>query len=173
MSNVQGDSPFCYPCFGRHTPIKILDSSHYSYRFREAVNNLLAPRLATALAASFNAQAQTSNVPGGATSLEEIRVLPSAEEVVQQAPGVSTITADDIKKRPPANDLSELIRTMPGVNLTGNSPSGSYGHRRQIDLRGMGPENTLILIDGKPVSSLARPFQCGELRQGGDSWPRR
>lgn len=24
---------------------------------------------------------------------------------------------------------------------------------RQIDIRGMGPENTLILIDGKPASS--------------------
>jgi ferric enterobactin receptor len=42
---------------------------------------------------------------------------------------------------------------MPGVNLTGNSASGQYGNNRQIDLRGMGPENTLILIDGKPVQS--------------------
>ena len=99
--------------------------------------------LATALAASFSANAQTSSVRGGVTSLEEIRVLPSAEEAVKQAPGVSTITAKDIEKRPPANDLSELIRTMPGVNLTGNSPSGSYGNSRQIDLRGMGPEKHL------------------------------
>ena len=42
---------------------------------------------------------------------------------------------------------------MPGVNLTGNSTSGQRGNNRQIDIRGMGPENTLILIDGKPVSS--------------------
>nr|WP_240378826.1 TonB-dependent receptor plug domain-containing protein [Alcaligenes sp. HPC1271] len=143
--------------------------------------NLLAPParrpifalglLATALAASFSAQAQTSNVRGGVTSLEEIRVLPSAEEAVKQAPGVSTITAEDIEKRPPANDLSELIRTMPGVNLTGNSPSGSYGNSRQIDLRGMGPENTLILIDGKPVSSRdsIRMGRDGERNTRGDS----
>lgn len=39
------------------------------------------------------------------------------------------------------------------VNLTGNSTSGQRGNNRQIDIRGMGPENTLILIDGKPVSS--------------------
>lgn len=70
-----------------------------------------------------------------------------------QAPGVSTITADEIKKRPPSRDLSEIIRTMPGVNLTGNSTSGQRGNNRQIDIRGMGPENTLILIDGMPVAS--------------------
>ena len=127
--------------------------------------------LATALAASFSANAQTSSVRGGVTSLEEIRVLPSAKEAVKQAPGVSTITAKDIEKRPPANDLSELIRTMPGVNLTGNSPSGSYGNSRQIDLRGMGPENTLILIDGKPVSSRdsIRMGRDGERNTRGDS----
>ncbi|HBZ3628925.1 TPA: TonB-dependent siderophore receptor, partial [Klebsiella quasipneumoniae] len=68
-------------------------------------------------------------------------------------PGVSTITADEIRKRPPARDVSEIIRTMPGVNLTGNSTSGQRGNNRQIDIRGMGPENTLILIDGKPVTS--------------------
>ncbi|HAK34782.1 MAG TPA: TonB-dependent siderophore receptor, partial [Pantoea sp.] len=38
----------------------------------------------------------------------------SAAQQNLQAPGVSTITADEIKKRPPARDVSEIIRTMPG-----------------------------------------------------------
>lgn len=80
-------------------------------------------------------------------------VVVSAEQELRQAPGVSTITRKDIEKRPPVNDLSEIIRTQPGVNLTGNSTSGQWGNNRQIDIRGMGPENTLILIDGKPVTS--------------------
>ncbi|MFK8330381.1 FepA family TonB-dependent siderophore receptor [Pseudomonas sp. BJa5] len=88
-----------------------------------------------------------------AIELENTRVLGTAEEELKQAPGVSIITADDIKKRPPVNDLSEIIRREPGVNLTGNSTSGARGNNRQIDLRGMGPENTLILIDGKPSTS--------------------
>ena len=88
-----------------------------------------------------------------ALELEETRVLGTAAQELKQAPGVSIITAEDIKKRPPANDLSEIMRREPGVNLTGNSTSGSRGNNRQIDLRGMGPENTLILIDGKPSSS--------------------
>lgn len=43
----------------------------------------------------------------------------------QAGAGVSIITAEDIAKRPPSNDLSQIIRTMPGVNLTGNSPAAS------------------------------------------------
>ncbi|MFJ3054033.1 TonB-dependent siderophore receptor [Pseudomonas nitroreducens] len=80
-------------------------------------------------------------------------IVATAAEEAKQMPGVSIITAEDIKKRPPASDLSQIIRTMPGVNLTGNSTSGQRGNNRQIDIRGMGPENTMILVDGKPVSS--------------------
>ncbi|MFT0531970.1 TonB-dependent siderophore receptor [Castellaniella hirudinis] len=95
--------------------------------------------------------------PAGAQSPEGVaqleRVVVNAEQELKQTPGASTITAADIQKSPPANNLDEIIRTMPGVNLTGNSSSGQRGNNRQIDIRGMGPENTLILIDGKPVSS--------------------
>ncbi|MFJ3149942.1 TonB-dependent siderophore receptor [Pseudomonas putida] len=79
--------------------------------------------------------------------------LITAEREARQALGASIITAEDIKRHPPANDLSDIIRREPGVNLTGNSASGARGNNRQIDLRGMGPENTLILIDGKPSSA--------------------
>ena len=89
--------------------------------------------------------------PTDAITLKDAVV--TAKQELKQAPGVSIITAEDIKKRPPANDLSDVIRREPGVNLTGNSTSGSRGNNRQIDLRGMGPENTLILIDGLPSSS--------------------
>ncbi|MDR2032452.1 MAG: FepA family TonB-dependent siderophore receptor [Azoarcus sp.] len=105
------------------------------------------------------------------TVLQEVRVLGTAEEELKQAPGVSTITAEDIEKRPPANDLSDIIRRMPGVNLTGNTSTGARGNNRQIDLRGMGPENTLILIDGKPVTSRnsVRYSRNGERDTRGDS----
>ena len=102
--------------------------------------------------------------------LDEIVVL-SAEEQLKQMPGVSTITASDIARTPVANDISEIIRKMPGANLTGTSASGQRGNQRQIDLRGMGPENTLILIDGKPVLSRnsVRMGRGGERDSRGDS----
>lgn len=84
---------------------------------------------------------------------EDESMIVTAEQELKQQPGVSTITAEDIKKNPPVNDLSDIIRKMPGVNLTGNGASGSRGNNRQIDIRGMGPENTLVMIDGVPVSS--------------------
>ncbi|MBK4998724.1 TonB-dependent siderophore receptor [Pseudomonas sp. S31] len=88
-----------------------------------------------------------------ALTLDASPVVATAEEESKQMPGVSIITAQDIQKSPPVNDLSDIIRKMPGVNLTGNSATGVHGNNRQIDIRGMGPENTLILIDGKPVTS--------------------
>ncbi len=103
--------------------------------------------------------------------LATVHVTATAEQALRQAPGVSIITSEDISKRAPANDLSDIVRTMPGVNLTGNSPSGQYGNHRQIDLRGMGPENTLILIDGIPVTSrnATRMGRSGERNTRGDS----
>ncbi|MBN6045102.1 TonB-dependent siderophore receptor [Citrobacter sp. ku-bf4] len=107
----------------------------------------LALLIATALSANAFAADEVMN------DGETMVVQATAEEALKQQPGVSIITAKDIEKSPPVNDLSDIIRTMPGVNLTGNSASGSRGNNRQIDIRGMGPENTLILIDGVPVTS--------------------
>lgn len=103
----------------------------------------------SAFSGAVNAQPEENTAE---TAAEDTIVVTAAKQNLQ-APGVSTITAEEIRRRPPARDISELIRTMPGVNLTGNSTSGQRGNNRQLDIRGMGPENTLILIDGMPVNS--------------------
>ena len=112
---------------------------------------------AAALLAAQGALAQAGQTAQNAAddktpTLQEVKVVDTAEQAWKQAPGVSTITRQDLQT-PPAGDLAEVVRKQPGVNLTGNSTSGQRGNNRQIDLRGMGPENTLILIDGKPVHS--------------------
>lgn len=116
------------------------------------MNNTLSYSLATLVSlglygTAFSAAAETAPVEN-----EDTLVVTAAQQTLQ-APGVSVITSEELKKHPVARDVSEIIRTMPGVNLTGNSTSGQRGNGRQIDIRGMGPENTLILIDGKPVTS--------------------
>ncbi|QGU86315.1 TonB-dependent siderophore receptor [Erwinia sorbitola] len=124
---------------------------------------LTATIAGTAVAAGdINADGEDENV---------MMVQKTAEQELKQQPGVSVITAEDIAKNPPVNDLSDIIRKMPGVNLTGNSANGSRGNNRQIDIRGMGPENTLILIDGVPVSSRnsVRYSWKGERDSRGDS----
>ncbi|WP_336165511.1 TonB-dependent siderophore receptor [Acinetobacter ursingii] len=113
--------------------------------------------------------AEQSTTQTDSAKLEKI-VL-TAEEQVKQSLGASIITGEDLEKNPVRNDISEYVRRMPGVNLTGNSASGVRGNNRQIDIRGMGPENTLILIDGKPVSSRnsVRYGWGGERDTRGDS----
>ena len=103
------------------------------------------------------------------TELEEIVV--TAEQQSKQALGYSKISREDLENHPVANDLSQIIRTMPGVNLTNGGNSGQRGNNRQIDLRGMGPDNTLILIDGRPVLSreATRLSWRGERDTRGDS----
>lgn len=98
-------------------------------------------------------------------------IVLTAEEQIKQSLGASIITKEDLEKLPVVNDISEYVRRMPGVNLTGNSATGQRGNNRQIDIRGMGPENTLILVDGKPVNSRnsVRYGWRGERDTRGDS----
>ena len=114
-------------------------------RTRRQLQWLAASMMPLAVPAAALAQSAEATLP-------EVEVLGTAEQAWKQAPGVSVVTQDDLATQP-TNDLSEVLRKQPGVNLTGNSTSGQRGNNRQIDLRGMGPENTLILIDGKPVNS--------------------
>ncbi|WP_462402225.1 TonB-dependent siderophore receptor [Pseudomonas sp. Marseille-QA0332] len=109
--------------------------------------------LATSAQAEETLSGEVLEVPLSDNALVIENTMVTAEQEARQALGTSIITEEDIKRRPPANDLSDIIRREPGVNLTGNSASGARGNNRQIDLRGMGPENTLILIDGKPASA--------------------
>ena len=122
-------------------------------RLAWALIALSTPSLALAAQDSQGASAETPEAATSEAALKLDDTFVTAEQEAKQALGSSVITAEDIARHPPANDLSDIIRRQPGVNLSGNSASGARGNNRQIDLRGMGPENTLILIDGKPSSA--------------------
>ena len=124
--------------------------------------------LPLALASAF-AQADDTTAPQDGGELQTVYV--TAERQLQQSLGVSKINAKELERRPAVNDISDIVRAMPGVNLTGNTASGERGNKRQIDIRGMGPENTLILIDGRPVTSrnAERYSWRGERNTRGDS----
>lgn len=85
-------------------------------------------------------------------SLDTINVN-TAEEQVKQSLGVSIISEKELERNPVKNDVAEIIAKQPGVTLSTNAPGGARGNKRQVDIRAMGPENTLILVDGKPVKS--------------------
>ena len=68
------------------------------------------------------ATARPADSPAGLQTFDTVHV--TAEAIARQALGASTILADDIQRQPPRNDIAEFLRTLPGVNLTGNSTSG-------------------------------------------------
>ena len=136
--------------------------------------NLTRSTLALAVVGTMSsfAMANESLTTGAEKDTTQLQtIVLTAEEQVKQSLGASIITDKDLEKLPVVNDISEYVRRMPGVNLTGNSATGQRGNNRQIDIRGMGPENTLILVDGKPVNSRnsVRYGWRGERDTRGDS----
>src|SRR5690606_36978998 len=77
---------------------------------------------ALALLASLPAYSQTISIfpDDEETVLATLMVLAASEEL-RQALGTSTITLEDLQRLPVGRDLAEIIRTMPGVNLSGNT----------------------------------------------------
>ena len=129
--------------------------------------------LSALLLIATGAAADTGDNAEAADNGELQTVHVTAERQAKQQLGVSVITAQDLQKMPVTNDISEIVSKMPGVTLSTNSPGGTRGNKRQIDIRGMGPENTLILIDGKPVRSRnAERYGRGGVRntRGDSNW---
>lgn len=143
---------------------------HFREKIQVNVTACGKPRPMALMLASLLTSPALATKPTEKLADDEAMIV-TAEQELKQQPGVSTITADDIKKSPPVNDLADIIRKMPGVNLTGNGASGSRGNQRQIDIRGMGPENTLVLIDGVPATSrnAVRYSWRGERDSRGDT----
>ncbi|WP_410000345.1 ligand-gated channel protein [Halomonas sp. I1] len=83
--------------------------------------------------------------------LDDIVVTASGyEQQVKNAPAsISVIPREQLEKRH-YNDVTDALRDVPGVIVTGGG-SGDNGH--DISMRGMPSEYTLILVDGRPVSS--------------------
>lgn len=82
-------------------------------------------------------------------------VTASATEVsMKDAPAsISVITAEEIKRKPVQN-LRDVLRDVPGVQLTNEGDN-----RKGVSLRGLDSSYTLILIDGKRVNSRNAVFR--------------
>ena len=77
-----------------------------------------------------------------------------AETTGQPTPGVTVITAEDIRNSP-AQTVPDLLSQQAGINVRdiyGNNAAGAT-----VDMRGFGAsgsQNTLILVDGRRVSDI-------------------
>ncbi|GLR10781.1 catecholate siderophore receptor CirA [Mixta theicola] len=91
----------------------------------------------------------------GEESGDTMVVTASANEInLQDAPAsISVITSEEIKRKPVQN-LRDVLRDVPGVQLTDEGDN-----RKGVSLRGLGSNYTLILIDGKRVNSRSAVFR--------------
>ncbi|WP_028358269.1 ligand-gated channel protein [Brackiella oedipodis] len=79
-----------------------------------------------------------------------------SEQLIEDAPAsITVVSRQDLEKKS-FNDITDMLRDVPGVSITGG------GSRSDISVRGMSPQYTLILIDGKRQSSReTRPNSDG------------
>lgn len=92
--------------------------------------------------------------------IDRARRVTAAEEVIETVPvvvtaagyaqsildapaSISIITREELESRP-FNNLADAVRTIPGISYVGGS-----GNERDISVRGLPGEYTLILVNGK------------------------
>lgn len=97
------------------------------------------------------------------TRPEDIVVTASArEQQVKDAPAsISVITREDLE-RLPYREVTDALLEVPGVTVTPGE-----GNSRDISIRGFAPQYTLILVDGKRLSSREARTNGGNISEGG------
>ncbi len=84
-----------------------------------------------------------------------------AQEVKDAPASISVITRDDIE-RLPYREVTDALLEVPGVTVTTGE-----GNSRDISIRGMSPQYTLILVDGKRLSARESRTNGGSISEGG------
>ncbi len=83
-----------------------------------------------------------------------------SQEVKSAPASISVVTQQDMQEAP-FRDISEALKDIPGVNVSGKGTSAD------IAIRGMGPQYTLFMVDGKRQGSRqARPNGSEGFEQG-------
>ncbi|RBO79676.1 TonB-dependent receptor domain-containing protein [Marinomonas aquiplantarum] len=94
-----------------------------------------------------------SNASFAEEQLDNLVITASGfEQNTTEAPAsISVITAEDIEKGA-YRDLADVIESVPGVQLVRGTQASGAG-ATNIQIRGLAPDYTLFLIDGRPQTS--------------------
>ena len=123
------------------------------------------PAALTALACSTSVLA---GEPQQTTRADEIVVTASggrAQQVKDAPASISVLTRKDLD-RLPYREVTDALLEIPGVTVTPGE-----GNSRDISIRGMAPQYTLILVDGKRLSSRETRTNGGNISEGGQLPP--
>lgn len=138
---------------GQGTMLRAKKRQHPSQNLKAGKHRIaLACLASTAIFIAQNAYAQQSAdtaTDEEALMLQQIVVTASSVATdLRNAPASVSVINSDTFERKAVTDISEAIRTQPGVNV-GFGSNGTRG----VSIRGLGSSYTLILIDGKRVNA--------------------
>ena len=136
------------------------------YRFERSMvrNRRLAAKLCAGAATSaLAALAASSALADAAASVSELVVTAAGrEQQVREAPASISVISREELERLPYREVTDALMEIPGVTITPGE-----GNSRDISVRGMAPQYTLILVDGKRLSSRESRTNGGNISEGG------
>ena len=127
------------------------------HRTAVALSALVCATPALARPADEAPQVQTTNA-------DDIVVTATGgrEQQVKDAPAsISVISREDLE-RLPYREVTDALLEIPGVTVTPGE-----GNSRDISIRGMAPQYTLILVDGKRLTARESRTNGGSISEGG------
>lgn len=122
-------------------------------RGRLLASTMICGAAFAALASAAPAFAQDAEVEVEAVTITGSRI--ARQDFVANSP-VSTVTAEDIQATGDLNTeelLNALPQVVPGLTAASNNPSDGTA---TVDLRGVGPTRTLVLINGRRFNPSTR-----------------
>ncbi|HEX9984261.1 MAG TPA: TonB-dependent receptor [Thermoanaerobaculia bacterium] len=95
----------------------------------------------------------TAEEPPAQTKVEETVVVTAtrSERGVSDLPVSTTVITEEEIEAAPAHSVDDLIRTIPGVQSSVISGSGSTPNNQRISMHGLGGTRALVLLDGVPL----------------------
>lgn len=104
------------------------------------------------LASASQALAQTASGGTGPYMLPDVVVTASRfdQPLSEVGSAISVITADEIE-RAQLTDLNQVLARLPGVSIGPDTAGGPQG----VSIRGLGPRNTLFLVDGVEIADVS------------------
>ncbi|EEU4686960.1 catecholate siderophore receptor CirA [Escherichia coli] len=122
------------------------------FRFNPFIRHLLSAGIGASL---FSFPVLTSAHAALPDAAEDTLVVTASavEQNLKDAPASISVIGQDDLSRKPVHNLVDVLRDVPGVQITTDD------NRKLVNIRGLGGGYTLILVDGKRVSSRTAMFR--------------
>ncbi|PZU08013.1 TonB-dependent receptor [Sphingomonas sp.] len=115
-----------------------------------------------ALALVHAAPAMAADADQGTSASDIVVTATTRAQEVKDAPASISVITRETLERLPYREVTDALLEIPGVTVTPGE-----GNSRDISIRGMAPQYTLILVDGKRLSARESRTNGGSISEGG------